>query len=222
MDSAGHSYGADSPEVISAAKEIDKAIGKILASAKKNEINLQVIIVSDHGMNTIEAKRISLYDLADLTGVVVTERGATTQIYSTDSDRIEKIYSELSSQQKNFKVYKKNQVPKKWNFDDPNRTGDLVVVADFPYYMDTAKSFLPMSEEIQKQLGRSTHGWDPAHRNMHGFFSATGSSFKSGIKISQFENVHVYPMVLDLFGLKQSLPIDGNSEALSSIFKFND
>ena len=219
VDSKGHSYGADSPQVETAAKEIDAAIGKVVANAKKLGINLQVIIVSDHGMNTIETQRIALYDLVDLTDVITTERGATTQIYSNDAKKIDNLFKQLIAKRKNFNVYKKDDLPEKWKFDDPNRTGDLVVVADFPHYIDTAKSFLPMNEEPLKQLGRSTHGWDPANKNMQGFFLANGSLFKSGIKISEFENVHVYPMVLDLFGVKQSMSIDGRSEVLAEIRK---
>lgn len=217
VDSKGHSYGPDSPQVETAAKEIDAAIEKVVNEAKKLEINLQIIVVSDHGMNTIETQRIALYDLVDLSDVITTERGATTQIYSNDVKKTDELFNQLTAKRKNFSVYKKGGLPTNWKFDDPNRTGDIVVVADFPYYIDTAKSFLPMNDDIQKQLGRSTHGWDPANKNMQGFFLAHGSLFKSGIKILEFENVHVYPMVLDLFGVKQSMSIDGRSEILSGI-----
>ena len=74
-----------------------------------------------------------------------------------------------------------------------------------------------MTEGAQKQLGRSTHGWDPVNANMHALFIANGSMFKPILKIGEFDNVHVYPMVLDIFGVKQSLKIDGDPEVLKNI-----
>lgn len=219
VDSAGHSYGPDSKQVLEAAADVDAAIGKIMDHAKQAGLDMQYIAVSDHGMNVIETQRVSLYDAADLRDVTITEKGATTQIYSDNATLINKIYADLKKNQNHYTVYRRGEVPARWKFDEPNRTGDLVVVADFPYYIDTQKSFLPLNDDAQKQVGRSTHGWDPANGNMHGLFLAQGSFFKSNMKIARFENVHIYPMVLSIFGLKQSLKIDGDPSVLDPIIK---
>lgn len=219
VDSAGHSYGPDSKQVAEAATEIDAAIGNIIDYAKKAGLDMQYIVVSDHGMNVIETQRVSLYEAADLRDVTITEKGATTQIYSENAALINKVYTDLKKNQNHYTVYRRGEVPARWKFDDPNRVGDLVVVADFPYYIDTQKSFLPMNDDVQKQIGRSTHGWDPSNTNMHALFIAQGSFFKSNLKIARFDNVNVYPMVLDLFGVQQSLKIDGDASVLAPIIK---
>ncbi len=219
VDTKGHSFGPDSDQVRLAAQEIDAAIGLVLKYARENQINLQTIVVSDHGMNVIESRRIALHTLADLSGVIKTERGATTQIYSNDARKIDAIYASLKRNERNFKVYRKNEIPKRFLFDHPDRTGDLLVVADLPYYIDTDPSFLPAGAEFERQLGRSTHGWDPANTSMHGFFVAHGSQIRSGLKVPRFDNVHVYPFILELFGLQQSLPIDGSPDVLRDILR---
>jgi predicted AlkP superfamily pyrophosphatase or phosphodiesterase len=217
VDSAGHVSGPDSKEVADAASDIDAAIGKIVDYAKSSNLDIQYVIVSDHGMNTIETERVALYDFADLRDVTVTEKGATTQIYSDNPEQIEKIYADLKKSEIKYKVYRREEIPARWKFEDPTRTGNLLVVAEFPFYIDTHKSFLPMSDGALKQLGRSTHGWDPINPSMHALFIANGTMFKPRTKIGKFENVHVYPMVLDLFGVKQSLKIDGDPKVLKDI-----
>lgn len=221
VDSEGHSYGPDSKQVADAATDIDAAIGRVMDYAKTAGLDLQYIVVSDHGMNVIETQRISLYEFADLRDVTITEKGATTQIYSENAGLIEKVYADLKKNENHYKVYRRSEIPARWKFEDPTRTGDLLVVADFPYYIDTQKSFLPMTDDILKQLGRSTHGWDPAHANMHALFIAQGSFFKSNLKIARFDNVNVYPMVLSLFGIRQSMKIDGEASVLAPILSFN-
>ena len=217
VDSAGHTKGPDSKEVAEAATDIDASIGKIIEFAKSANIDAQYVVVSDHGMNLIETQRVALYDFADLRDVIVTEKGATTQIYSDSQVQIDKIYSDLKKNQAHYTVYRRDEIPARWKFEDPTRTGDLIVVAEFPFYIDTQKSFLPLTDGAQKQLGRSTHGWDPSNENMHALFIANGSMFKPLYKIGEFDNVHVYPLVLDMFGVKQSMKIDGDLEVLKNI-----
>jgi hypothetical protein len=55
---------------------------------------------------------------------------------------------------------------------------------------------------------------------MRASFMAWGPAFKKGLTIEGFENVHVYPMLAYLLGLKYSeQTIDGKFEILKPILK---
>jgi hypothetical protein len=55
---------------------------------------------------------------------------------------------------------------------------------------------------------------------MRASFMAWGPAFKKGLTIEGFENVHVYPLVANLLGLKYNeQAIDGKFEVLKPILK---
>ena len=54
---------------------------------------------------------------------------------------------------------------------------------------------------------------------MKSTFFAWGTEFKNNLKIDEFENVHVYPLVAEIPGLKIDEKIDGNFKILKPILK---
>jgi hypothetical protein len=55
---------------------------------------------------------------------------------------------------------------------------------------------------------------------MRASFMAWGPAFKKGLLIEGFENVHVYPLVANILGLKvDEQKIDGKFEVLSATLK---
>jgi predicted AlkP superfamily pyrophosphatase or phosphodiesterase len=63
------------------------------------------------------------------------------------------------------------------------------------------------------------HGFDNALPEMHATFYAWGPSFKKQLKIESFENVHVYPLIAEILGLKISEKIDGSLKVLKPVLK---
>ncbi len=56
---------------------------------------------------------------------------------------------------------------------------------------------------------------------MRASFLAWGPAFKKGLLIEGFENVHVYPMVAKILGLKiDEAKIDGKIKVLSPILNY--
>jgi len=90
-------------------------------------------------------------------------------------------------------------------------------VADNGYY------FIPLEEiEKKKDSGRSIfgqHGFDPVNKEMHGIFYANGPAFKKGHKIPSFKNIHIYPLMCKILGLKIPDGIDGQLEQLENILR---
>ena len=54
---------------------------------------------------------------------------------------------------------------------------------------------------------------------MGAIFYASGPSFKSGMKIGKFRNIHIYPMIAKILGINSLPEIDGKLEVLAPILK---
>ena len=65
-----------------------------------------------------------------------------------------------------------------------------------------------------------THGYDPSLvKNMRGIFYAKGPNLKPLGQIKSFENIHIYPLIMDLLGLKITEDIDGKRKVLRKLLK---
>ncbi len=53
---------------------------------------------------------------------------------------------------------------------------------------------------------------------MGGIFYAAGPNFQSGLTVPAFENVHIYPLVAELFGIDPP-QTDGKLRVLKNILK---
>jgi len=214
VDDAGHRHGPDSPEVVEAVRRVDQALGQLLDGIEKLPIADQVhlILVSDHGMAAQDTLRVEyLDDAIDLTGVQTINAGTYTTLWVGDSARTNQLYTELQSRLKNARVYRRNEIPERFRYRTNDRAGDLLVLAD------------PGYQVIYRQKGRPSsggaHGYDPASNLMHGIFLAMGPRIRSGEMAPSFENVHVYPLVAHLLGLRPNPAIDGRLEVLQPILR---
>ncbi len=216
VDDAGHAKGPDSKEVADAITEIDTELGVLKRYIDRNTRDVQVIIVSDHGMKKIE-KTADLSSATSLMKMKDSRRGAVAYFYSDDQKMIDSAYQEvLDIQSKNpglFQVYKAADLPAKWRLDHPDRRGDIIVVGEPGVYIGFKRSF------ETGNVGSSnfaTHGWDASQSpDLDAIFIASGSLIKRGLTVPSFENVNVYPFVLDLLGLQPSRSHDGDLAVLA-------
>jgi len=216
VDSAGHTGSPDSQQVEKAIMDVDKAIGKLRDFARTANPPVNVVIVSDHGMMTLEEKKyINLYEMMDLSGFIVEERGAVSQLYSDDPTLIQKTLTEIN-QIAGVKAYLRKDVPAKLQYNDSERVGDIVIVAEAPYYVRSKKKETQKDIVIEAGSSAGTHGWDPDTTEMQGIFYAEGPNFRQKMTIPTFQNIHIYPMILELLGLP-ILPSDGDRKVLHGI-----
>ena len=196
-DSAGHKFGPDNPDLIPVIKEMDDLLGYILDSIKKLTIaeEINVVLVSDHGMTTISQEKIIYLDdyVSDMNTLHSYGGGPVLQVHMKEGhdDLTDQINQRLKSVE-HVTTYKREEVPERYHFVNRN-TGDLVLVADEGWLIST---------KGEKYKSNGTHGYDPAVKNMHGIFYAMGPNIKSNYKIGTFENIHVYPLICELLGIK--------------------
>ena len=198
-DSAGHRLGPENPEINSVIKYMDDLLGYILDGIKTLDIadEINLVLVSDHGMTTISQDRIIYLDdhVSDMDALFTYSGGPVMQIHLKEKD--DSIINQMDKQLKSVEhlnVYRPDEVPKRYHFVNRN-TGDFVLVADEGWRILTKSA-----GSLTRRHG--THGYDPIIKNMHGIFYAMGPRIKSNYKIGTFENIHVYPLICELLGIK--------------------
>ena len=72
-------------------------------------------------------------------------------------------------------------------------------------------------------LSAAAHGYDPRRfPEMQGIFYAKGPALIEETEIPSFENVHIYPLIMELLGLGIPEEIDGDLSVLEGILRNTD
>jgi predicted AlkP superfamily pyrophosphatase or phosphodiesterase len=202
VDHAGHEFGPDSKQVADAVHHVDDLIGKLASGLEKLSLPIDVVVVSDHGMENEQGASINLDTFADLTGFETDG----SFLYPQDEKQAEKTYRQLSVASDKFTVYRRRDVPSHLHYNDDARIGDPVIVANGPYVI--------RAHGDSDHVNKGVHGYDPAHLpNMRGIFYAAGPGIREHVRLEPFENVDIYPFITQLLGLKMG-KIDGSDRVL--------
>ncbi len=217
VDSAGHKFGTDSEQTKEAVLTIDNFVGRLDRFITDRNLNVNMIVVSDHGMQNLDTNKVvELGRITDLSKFTWGDKGAVVNLYSDDDALVAKAYEDLKASEAHYRVYRRGELPVEFKYDHASRVGDIVLVAEMPYYL-----LDQITPEKPLKLNKATHGWDPSNQSMHALFIAKGPQFKSGLVIPTFDNVNVFPLVLDILDLSATAPHDGNAEVLKCILKAN-
>ena len=168
VDSAGHKFGPESPEVRRAVLDIDRAIARLLSHLEKIALPVNVVIVSDHGMQELDAKGVEyLDDYTDMESVQYEGDGLQASLYFRDKSKMAKVYGDLKAKAKHFQIYKREEMPDRFHYSKSPRCGDLIIVTEAPY-----------SVSLHRIKGDSTlasHAYDPdTHPKIHVIFYFNG------------------------------------------------
>jgi predicted AlkP superfamily pyrophosphatase or phosphodiesterase len=216
VDNAGHKHTPDSPEVAEAVRHVDGMIGKLVAGFGALHLAVDVIVISDHGQTTTQGKWIYLDQFTDLSHFEVAGDVVTAHLYADSEAAAEKAYEDLSGKSDKFKVYRRAYLPPRLHYDGNPRTGDPVVIATGPYYI-RAHEALSFGDPPNTDPGQ--HGYDPeAVPAMKAIFYAAGPDIRPGVVLPPFENIHVYPLIAKILGLRIG-QIDGELRVLQGILK---
>jgi predicted AlkP superfamily pyrophosphatase or phosphodiesterase len=221
VDSAGHRTGPDSPETEAAVHRVDKLVGDLWAGIKALPLPIDLIVVSDHGMQTTVGA-INLSEFADLSKVRVVTEGPVAFVYAPDPQTAEQVYAALKGKSPKFEVYRRKETPAAWHFSDNPRSGDLVICVKEA----TSLSVGPPRERPEGRgsprpnSSRGAHGFDPAaFKTMQAIFYAAGPNIKPGVELKPFENVNVFPFIVKILGLKSPPGIDGSEKVLDVAYR---
>jgi predicted AlkP superfamily pyrophosphatase or phosphodiesterase len=212
-DAVAHDHGPDAPEVGAMVAELDGVVKRLLDGVARLPFGdrVNIVLVSDHGMAWVPAENvIILAELVDLEGVRVVYN--TTQVllyFDGAEDRMHDVVATLRERLHSAQVYLRSETPAHWNYRDNPRIGDVVVTADLGWIIRWAGG--------RPWTGGGMHGWDPAYPEMNGIFMAVGPAFARGVTVPAFENIHVYPLLAHLLGLRPAEGIDGRFDAVRGV-----
>ena len=214
VDHDAHTYGPTDPEVTKAVSFVDSSINALQATLAPLNLPINYIIVSDHGMTKVDnINTLKLPKAIDTAYFKVPWGDALLHVYAKDSSKIEATYQALKKDT-SIDVYKLDETPAYWHYrkndDTYNRLGDLILIPHLPNVFNLSPN----------KTTPGKHGFDNHFPDMRASFLAWGPAFKAGTTIDGFDNVHVYPLIAHILGLKYNeQKIDGKFEVLRSILK---
>jgi predicted AlkP superfamily pyrophosphatase or phosphodiesterase len=211
-DSTGHETGPESPQTAEVVRRVDGVVGTLAAELKTLHLPVDLIVVSDHGMETVQGNWIDLDKFTDLSQFVT----VGSLIYPPDDEAAARAYQQLRGASDKFVVYRRADVPADLHFNENAREGDPVVIPTGPYMIRAHASETP---EIVQPKVRGEHGYDPSQmKSMRAIFYAEGPDIVPGAKVVPFENIDVYPFIAKILGLKIGT-IDGRLNGLAAALK---
>ncbi len=218
VDSAGHSHGPDSPEVEQAVGRVDKLIGALWAGLQTLPLPVNLIVVSDHGMQTV-GQTFSIGDLADFSNVQVVNNEMLLSVYGNQPGAAEALYQALKGKSDKFEIYRRQETPARWHYSDDPRIGDLVIMAKGPNMINVHPP--PARAGRAAPAGpRGAHGFDPVEfPTMNAIFFAAGPNIRQGAVLEPFENVNVFPFITKILGLTNPPDLDGSEAVLAAIYR---
>lgn len=225
VDDAGHRSGPNGEMTRQSVLEADRLLGVLMHEINQIDLPINVVITSDHGMHEITPKDESyitvesLLDSFDASRFKFVNNGPHGHFYSEDKSYLKEIAEGLKSKPESnkYEVFFKSEMPKNWHYGTHDRIGDLFIKINPGHYLTSEAR---KTNAIENQSYRGEHGFDPDETDdMGAIFYAKGPSFKSGMKIQKFRNIHIYPMIAKVLGITQLPEIDGKLEVLAPILR---
>jgi predicted AlkP superfamily pyrophosphatase or phosphodiesterase len=203
VDSAGHSRGPDSEDVKNAVMRVDKSLGDLVAGVRQLGMDDRVhyVIVSDHGMAALDPDRmIVLDDYIDVSTAQVTDWAPVLGLSPKDGD-VERMYGALKDKHPALAIYKSSELPPEYGLRGHPRLPAIVGVAKEGWFITSTREINRWGEPDRHAPG-GTHGYDRNLRSMHGLFIANGPRIKRGVRVDEFENIHIYDFMCAVLGLE--------------------
>ena len=210
VDHAGHEFGPDTSQVAEAVQHVDELIGRLQTELNALHLPIDLIVVSDHGMERVHGGWIDLDKYVPLDNFET----AGALLYPRSDADANHAYQKLKAADALFMVYRRAQVPAYLHYNSNPREGDPVIVPKGPYMI---RAHGPAAGYEDHAPPAGEHGYDPYEmHSMRAIFFAAGPDIKPGTTVKPFENINVFPLVTKILGLENP-PIDGSPNVLSGV-----
>jgi predicted AlkP superfamily pyrophosphatase or phosphodiesterase len=214
VDHEEHMFGPESKQAEEAVHFIDESVAKMVRMTDSLKLQVNYVLVSDHGMIAVDTlHQLSMPAAIDTTKFKVPDSDVLVHLYANNASDIQPTYNALKKEADGYEVYLANEVPARWHYgvadDWYHRNGDIILVPIAP----RAFNF----RHKKSLLGK--HGFDNDLPEMQATFYAWGPVFKKNLQIDVFENIHVYPLIAKILGLTITEKIDGSLDVLKPILK---
>lgn len=205
-DDVGHEFGPDAEETKYAAWNVDRYIERLMNGlrARKIDKNVNVILVSDHGMAAVDQRNaIIMDDLFDTEDKKIADPVLTTgeiwQIFPK-SGKDDHIIDRLKNI-KHATCWRKKDIPARLHYSEGKRIAPIVCSSDEGWFMTTKRRYDEQKKSPDFAQTRGAHGYDNRYQSMGATFVAYGPAFKRGYVAEPFSNVEVYNVMCKILGL---------------------
>ena len=216
VDTEGHNFGPDAPETDAAIAHVDSAVGAIIDGIARQggTERVNVMVVADHGMTEVSASRaIALDDYVAMDSLDIGDWDPVATIIPK-AGREAYVYHALRNAHPHLKVYRKGELPARLHYNTGARVTPLVAIADEGWSIGTRAVL------ARRPAGKAfgAHGYDNALPSMGALFVAAGPSFRRGVTVAPFTNVHVYPLLAALLKLRPA-DTDGSLDSVRTMLR---
>jgi predicted AlkP superfamily pyrophosphatase or phosphodiesterase len=193
VDSYGHQFGPDSPEIAEAVKRVDTAIKRFMDGLDRLGLldATDFVIVSDHGMAV--AERSHVIDLKSLLAGLGTAKirwiGPLAGFAIGAGERDASL-SSLAGES-HMTCWPKAAIPERFHFGAHRRIPDVVCLAQIGWFI---------ASDPERPFSRGEHGYDPSEPDMWGLFLAAGPRINRQ-HLGLIDNVNVYTLLCRLTGV---------------------
>ena len=211
IDSAGHRFGQDSPELIASINKVDDTIREMVSKVRLLDFEVNIVIVSDHGMVDYPAQNYEYLPtwLNDEYKVLATNPIVLIYDEGKSKRTLAQTVTELNQQANHYQCYQYQDIPTKFNASKTNRIGDITCLTDKNW-----------SIGFTGKTNKGNHGWSQFNtRDMDGIFYATGPAFKKNFQLDTVENINIMPLLAQILGLHITTPIDGKLDIMKPLLK---
>ena len=194
-DATGHKFGPVSPQTKRVVERLDSLMGvfrtKLSMLPEARKINL--IIVSDHGMEAISHERyINIKSLVPERMIASISGGNPVYLINPSAGKKDSILY-LLNKSKGLKAWSKSDLPSRWHYGTNPRIPEIVVVADSSWSIGTRPD--------GSSLRGGAHGYDNRNSDMYAIFYAAGPSFKKNYKLKELNNVDIYNLICKILNI---------------------
>ncbi|KAL7055570.1 hypothetical protein AAHC03_023007 [Spirometra sp. Aus1] len=211
-DSAGHSNGPDSTEVLDAIELTNDGIAYLMQRIEQEhfpEGKPNIIVTSDHGMTAVSHTKIVNVSAVLSTseykfGVDGSPANLGIWVNDNGTPSVDEIYTRLKTNLEHATIYKKADIPESYHYRNNSRVPDIVVVADLGWMIQSDPT------DPYKESLRGMHGYNNSESDMHPFLVAAGPGIKPIGMVDNFHQIDVYPFVCLLLKLYKPNRIDGD------------
>ncbi len=219
VDGAGHKFGPNSPKTSKAIAMADSLLGQLVDGLRDMALldNVNLIIVSDHGMAETSSKRlIYLDDYVDLSKIQLVDLDPYAGI-NPDELGTDEIYHKLADAHPNFKIYKKEDIPARLHYNRNKRIPALIALPDDGWKITTHRGH---KMDSRQELIGGTHGYDNQLQSMGAIFIAHGPAFKRSLRVPSFSNIHLYELMAHILGVIPA-PNDGSLDSIKVVLNLD-
>jgi len=212
VDTAGHLYGPDSPEVNAAIASTDAAVGRLVAGLRVRGITANLIIVADHGMAAVAPERtLVLDDMVDpaIAHIAFTGAEVGASFPKTTAGLAER--GKLLAHHDHMTCWPRQTAPERLHYGKNPRIPDVFCAVAVGWMAETREEI-----RLRPKPLRGEHGYDPSAQEMGALFIAQGPAFARGKVVRPFPNVDVYPLMVHVLGV-HGTPSDGNLEDVRAV-----